>query len=68
MEAGSLAEGAGFSADDEDGSEELEGRPEARTTAPLARERMSVEVTPGFWARRVRSAVVSSGCGGYGIS
>ena len=40
---------------------EVETRPEARTTAPVERERMSVLLTPGFWARRVRRRVVSSG-------
>ena len=37
-------------------------RPEARTTAPLVRDRIRVDVTPCFCARRVRRAEVSPGC------
>lgn len=48
-------------ADNDEGSEEDGGRPEARTMAPVVRERIRVDLTPDFCARRARSAVVSSG-------
>ncbi|MBE7181802.1 MAG: hypothetical protein INR71_11460, partial [Terriglobus roseus] len=36
--------------------------PLARTMAPVARDRISVDCTPGFWLRRVRCASASSDC------
>lgn len=41
----------------------VEINPEVRTMSPVSRRRISVDCTPGFWERRVKRAVVSSGCG-----